>query len=124
MIALATVATVLSFGLGVARTPYLGVACHRANSTSCGRVGIAVWLRGNPTRVEATVGHVTVRLQKQKWANGETPWIGYAHLPLRAMGLPVGWTGPAIRLLLHLRVRRAGVRRTGTAPVLLSPGWG
>jgi hypothetical protein len=122
----ATLASVLSLGLGLglARTPYLGVACHQANSTTCGRVGIAVWLRGTPTEVEATVRHAGVRLRRERWANGETPWIGYVHLPLHAMGLPTGWTGPAKRLLLHLRVRRGGVWRTGTVPVLLGPGWG
>ena len=124
MVVLATLVSVFSLGLGLARAPYLGVACHEANSTTCGRVGIAVWLRGSATAVQATVRHAGVRLQREAWANGETTWIGYVHLPLRAMGLPAGWAGPAKRLLLHLRVRRRGVWRTGTVPVLLSPGWG
>jgi hypothetical protein len=124
MVVSATLVTVLSLGLGLARPPYLGVACHGANTITCGRVGIAVWLRGSPTAVEATVRNAGVRLQRETWANGETPWIGYAHLDLRAMGLPAGWTGPAKRVLLHLRIRRRGVWRTGTVPVLLSPGWG
>jgi hypothetical protein len=59
------------------------------------------------------VRHAGVRLRRERWANGETPWIGYVHLPLHAMGLPTGWTGPAKRLLLHLRVRRGIVWRTG-----------
>ena len=124
MVGLATLVSVLSLGLGLARTPYLGVACHEAKSTTCGRVGIAVWLRGAPTTVQAIVRHASVRLRHEKWANGETPWIGYVHLPLRAMGVPAGWSGPAKRLLLHLRVRRNGGWRSGTVPVLLSPGWG
>ena len=124
MVVLATLVSVISLGLGLTRTPYLGVACHDANSTTCGRVGIAVWLRGTPTAVQATVRHASVRLQRKTWANRKTTWIGYVHLPLRAMGLPAGWSGPAKRLLLHLRVRRDGVWRTGTVPVLLSPGWG
>jgi hypothetical protein len=124
MVVFATLVSVWSLGLGLTRTPYLGVACHQANTTTCGRVGIAVWLRRTPTAVQATVRNASVRLQRKSWANGETTWIGYVHLPLRAMGLPAGWTGPFKRLLLHLRVRRGGVWRTGTVPVLLSPGWG
>jgi hypothetical protein len=124
MLFLATFGTVLSLGLGLARTPYLGVACHQPSSTTCGRVGIAVWVRGRATAVQATVRGASVRLQRETWANGETRWIGYVHLRLRVMGIPAGWTGPAKRLLLRLRVRRGGIWRVGAVPVLLSPGWG
>lgn len=124
MTILATVSSVLVLGLGLARAPYLGVACHEANTTTCGRVGIAVWVRGRTTAIDARVGAARARLRRQRRAHGETPWIGYVHLPLRRLGLPAGWTGPAIPLQLHLRMERAGVWRTGTVRVLLSPGWG
>lgn len=116
-------ATILS--LGLVCSPYLGVACHGANNTGCGRVGVAVWVKGRPSAIEARVAGARVRLRAPSPPNARVPWIGYVHLPLRAMGLPARWTGvPVKRLRVRLRVERAGVWRQGTMRLPLGPGWG
>src|SRR5882757_3731432 len=104
----------LSLGLGLARDPYVGVACPRANSTTCGRVGIAVWLaRRHVIRVDATLAGAGVRLAPPTAAGSF--WVGFVHLPLRAMGLPESWAGtPAKRVTLVLRIRYPSGWRTGT----------
>ncbi|HEX6761609.1 MAG TPA: hypothetical protein VF094_02285 [Gaiellaceae bacterium] len=123
MIVLATFGTIVS--LGLVRAPYLGVACHGANNTVCGRVGVAVWVKGHASAIDARVGNARVRLRAPSPPNARAPWIGYVHLPLRAMGLPAQWAGvPARRLRVRLRVERAGTWREGTMRVLLAPGWG
>ncbi|HEY7398379.1 MAG TPA: hypothetical protein VH538_08760 [Gaiellaceae bacterium] len=122
---MALLAVVVSLGLGLVRAPYLGVACHGANNTGCGRVGVAVWVKGRPAAIEARVGDARVRLRRPSASDPTAPWIGYVHLPLRAMGLPARWTGvPAKRLRVRLRIERASVWREGSRRVLLGPGWG
>ena len=39
----------------LARTPYLGVSCPQANSFTCDRVGLAVWLRHSAVSVAVTI---------------------------------------------------------------------
>jgi hypothetical protein len=124
MVVLATLASLFSLGLGLTRTPYLGVDCPYANTTTCGRVGIAVWLKDRPTAIEASIGKAHVRLRAPSPPNVRAPWVGYVHLPLRAMGIPASWTGSARPLRLHLRVERAGTWQTGTVRALLYPGFG
>ena len=61
--------------LGLSQPPYLGIACGGPNMTTCGRVGIAVWLRRPALRIDATVGGVSVRLHDD--GLGSRYWTGY-----------------------------------------------
>jgi hypothetical protein len=124
VIVLATALSALSLGLGFVQPPYLGVACPGANVTTCGRVGIAVWLAGRPAEVDATLERHSVRLQLKAAPIGM--WVGFVHLPLRSLGIPPTWYGsePVKRLTLHLRVRFRSGWRTGQVRVQLAPGWG
>jgi hypothetical protein len=124
MTGLAVFLSGLSLGLGLARDPYVGVACPRANSTACGRVGIAVWLPpSRAIRVDATLAGAHVRLIPPKQVGSY--WVGFVHLPLQRMGLPQSWAGdPQKELTLRLRIRYAGGWRTGNVRLLLHAGWG
>ena len=124
MVGLAAVLSALSLGLGLARDPYVGVACPQPNSTTCGRVGIAIWLaRRHAMRVEATLAGVHVRLAPPK-AVGSF-WVGFVHLPLRRMGLPASWAGaPSKRLTLLVRIRYPSGWRSQTLRLDLHAGWG
>lgn len=124
MAGLAAILSALALGLGLARDPYVGVACHRPNSTACGRVGIAVWLaRRHAMRVDATLAGVHVRLAPPTDVGGF--WVGFVRLPLRAMGLPAWWAGtPPERLTLVVRVRYPSGVRSGTLRLYLHSGWG
>lgn len=124
MALVASLLTALSLGLGLSRDPYVGVACHGPNNTTCGRVGIAVWVtRSDATRVDATVAGSHVRLTPPKTAGSY--WVGFVHLPLQRMGLPASWYGtPPKRITLRLRIRYPSGWRVGTLRVQLRPGWG
>jgi hypothetical protein len=124
MAGFAAILTALSLGLGLSREPYVGVACSQANSTTCGRVGIAVWLaRRHAIRVEATLAGAHVRMTPPKTVGSF--WVGFVRLPLRSMGLRGSWAGTPAKLLpLVLRIRYPSGWRTGTLRVQLSPGWG
>ncbi len=114
-------ASLVSLGLGLSRTPYLGVACPHANSTRCGRVGVAVWVSRPASGIEATVQGVRVELHPS--GGRRAPWIGYVHLRLRALGIPSWWAG--VRpITVRLRILRAGRWRAGSVRALLHPGWG
>jgi len=118
---LATLAPVVSLGLGLTQPPYLGVACPHANSTRCGRVGVAVWVSRPASAIEATVQGVRVRLHPT--GGRRLPWIGYVHLRLRAWGIPSFWTGvKPIGIRVH--ILRTGRWQSGTVRTLLHPGWG
>ena len=124
MAGFAAILSALSLGLGLARDPYIGVACHQPNSTTCGRVGIAVWLaRRHAIRVDATLTGAHVRLTPPKAVGGF--WVGFVRLPLRTMGLPASWAGdPPERLSLLIRVRYPSGWRSGTLRLDLHSGWG
>lgn len=124
MAGLAALLTAFSLGLGLARDPYVGIACHRPNSTACGRVGIAVWLsRPHAKRIEATLAGAQTRLTPPRSAGGF--WVGFVRLPQRRLALPASWAGtPARRLTLTLRIRYPDGWHSGTIRVPLSPGWG
>lgn len=113
-----------SLGLGLVRDPYAGVACPAPNTTTCGRVGIAVWVaRRHAMRVDATLAGAHVQLAPPKMVGSY--WVGFVHLPLRRMGLPASWEGvPAERLTLRLHIRYSSGWRTGTLRIGLHPGWG
>jgi hypothetical protein len=112
--------------LAFAHTPYIGVSCPTANVTSCGRVGIAVWLaRRGASEVDVVVAGVRVRLGPPPREGAGQSWRGFVHLPLAAMGLPRWWAGsPAKELTLQLRVRYGSSWRVGHMRLWLRPGWG
>jgi hypothetical protein len=124
MAGFAVILTALSLGLGLSRQPYVGVACRQANSTTCGRVGIAVWLgRRHAVRVEATLAGARVVMAAPKTPSAF--WVGFVRLPLRSMGVPQSWSGsPAKRLTLSLQIRYRSGWRSGALRVELRPGWG
>jgi hypothetical protein len=124
MAGFAAILGALSLGLGLAREPYVGVACPHANSTVCGRVGIAVWLaRRHAMRVDATLAGVHVRMSPPKEVGSY--WVGFVRLPLRKMGLPSSWAGdPAIRLNLLVRIRYPSGWRSKLLHLYLHAGWG
>ena len=124
MAVVAPVLAALSLGLGLARQPYVGVACHGANSISCGRVGIAVWLaRPHAVAIDATLEGRQVCLSPPTTPGGY--WVGYVRVPLQRMGLPAFWTGtPSKQLKLVLRISYPSGRRSATLHVPLRPGWG
>jgi hypothetical protein len=112
--------------LALAQAPYIGVSCPTANVTSCGRVGIAVWLaRRGASEVDAVLAGVHVRLGPPPREGAGQSWRGFVHLPLRAMGLPRWWAGsPAKKLTLQLRVRYGSNWRVARTRLRLGAGWG
>jgi hypothetical protein len=115
--------------LGLAQSPYLGVACPYSNSTSCGRIGISVSLKRPALGVDAVLAGRRVRLRTGPFVlagHGPRFWQNYVHLDRRQLGLPLYWSGshPVKYLTLRLVVRYATGTVRGTVRVLLHPGWG
>ena len=112
--------------LRFARAPFVGVSCPAANVTTCGRVGIAVWLaRRGASEVVVSLAGAHVRLSPPARRSPSPSWRGFVRLPLTGMGLPARWDGePAKTLVLEVlaRYRRTWLTRTLVVP--LSPGWG
>ncbi len=124
MAGFAAILSAFSLGLGLARDPYIGVACHQPNSTTCGRVGIAIWLaRRHAMRIDATLAGEHIRLTPPNAVGAF--WVGFVHLPLGKMGLPASWAGtPSEQLTLLVRIRYPSGWRTGTLRLYLHSGWG
>ena len=117
------------------RAPYTGVACPRANSIACDRVGLAVWLAQPAAGVSARLdGRPVVLSAAHLGGRPHTDWIGY----LRPAGLLDGalritpdrgrthWEGAhpkRVRLVVDVLRRDGSAVRTQTT-VPLSPGWG
>lgn len=115
------------FVLGLSRPPMIGVACHQANSTSCGRVGIAVWLDHPATAVRAKLGGALIRLHAGGLGGrGPTYWEGYVHLSASTLRLPAYWYGadPPRYLRLRLRITYPSRVATGAVRLRLNAGWG
>jgi hypothetical protein len=114
--------------LGLAQPPYVGIACKGVpNVTTCGRIGIAVWLKRPARRVDATLSREHVRLHSGGLGGtGPKYWEGYVQIDPHRLGLPKYWYGtkPVKILTLHLVVRDGGGRRQGSVRVQLKPGWG
>lgn len=110
--------------------PLVGVACRRASSIRCDRVGIAVWLREPTDGVEVTVAGRRVVLRRSGWG----PWLGYLHpagLLNGALGVRpdrgrFSWQGKHPRnVRVHVVVRDAhGAPQRASVTVPLRPGWG
>ena len=120
-------ALVVAFGLGLSRSPMIGIACHQASVTTCGRVGIAVWLR-RPARgaVAVLAGQRVVLHAGGLGGVGPTYWEGYAHLNRSTLHLPTAWEGdrPVRFLRLRLAITYAGGVASGALRLQLRPGWG
>ena len=118
----------------LSREPDIGVACPRANSIACDRVGLALWLGVPARRVSATIDGRALVLHPSRARNRQAPWIGY----LQPAGLLDGelkitpdrgrdyWAGrhpKSARLVV--RVTRPDGRRAVTRlNVALVAGWG
>jgi len=116
----------------LARDPDVGVACRKANSIACDRVGVAVWLKHPAAGVTVTIAGRRLRLRQPRSREGW--WQGY----LQPAGLLDGplrvtpdrgryyWQGRHprdVRLAVAVtRASGAGARTSLTVP--LRPGWG
>jgi hypothetical protein len=127
-------------GARLAHGPYLGVACLRASSIRCDRVGIDLVLRRDATAVTARVGGRRLELHTPGRDNGVAgrEWVGYIdRAGLRRPGGPLHvdatgdrreiWGGfPPVYAPVRLEISYPRGRRVeGTLPrVSLSPDWG
>ncbi|MGH2965893.1 MAG: hypothetical protein ACRDMH_11005 [Solirubrobacterales bacterium] len=124
--------------LDLAREPYMGIACGRANSVSsaraCDRVGLAVWLNRPAGNVAASIaGHrLTLRDTGDR---GER--LGYWEAFLHPAGLDDGplilprrhgdyWAGePAVSAPVRITVQYTdGATASTRQRVRLEPGYG
>jgi len=117
------------------RSPQLGVACLKASSIACDRVGVAVWLKRPAKRVTATInGRALVLHAGGLGGRGPTYWEGY----LKPAGLLRGplkvtpdrgryfWQGRhpkdvRVRIAIH---RADGSTDRAAVTVALGSGWG
>jgi hypothetical protein len=124
----------LSWRRLLSREPDVGVACPRANSFACDRVGLALWLSVPARRVTATIDGRALALRPSRWRNKQAPWIGY----LQPAGLLDGelqvtpdrgrdhWEGrhpKSARVVVRL-TRPDGTRAVTRLTVPLRAGWG
>lgn len=124
----------------LARKPYLGVSCRRANSIACDRVGLAVWTRERARAVRASIAGRSFVLTDDRAFVGPhrpgEPWmfVGFLHhaglrhgpLAVRVENGRNRWTGkhPAhtrLRLVITFSDRS---QVTTSLKVPLEPGWG
>lgn len=112
--------------------PSIGVACPKANSIACDRVGVAVWLRRAAARVTVMVNGKGLRLRPPRTRGGW--WEGY----LQPAGLIDGalrvtpdrgrfyWQGshPRSAIVAATVTRRSGAIDRAKATVALRAGWG
>jgi len=112
--------------LRLAQTPYVGVSCPAANVTTCGRVGVAVWLgRRGASEVVISLAGVRARLGPPPRDTSSPSWRGFVHLPLTKLGIPAVWDGePSKTLMLRVRARYGAHWFVRTLAVPLSTGWG
>lgn len=100
--------------------PYLGVACH-GGGVSCGRIGIAVWLRQRASSVSATLLGRTISLASNRHGSGDYGyrlfWTGFVHVEAAQIRT-------LERYPLQVEARRGSMRLHAKPTVLLSPGWG
>jgi hypothetical protein len=111
----------------LARAPYIGVSCPKANSIRCDRVGLAIWLKRNPERLNASIEGRSVKLRIGNRRHDH--WEGF----LQPAGLIDGplevrpdkgryhWIGdPPV----YARVEISAGGRARIVRVRVSPGWG
>ena len=119
---------IAAVSLGLAQPPHLGVDCpYTANLTTCGRIGIAVWLKRPALSVDAELLGSRVRMHAGGLGGkGPKYWEGYVHIARHRLGLPARWYGnkPVKFLLLRLNIRYPAASATGSVRIQLLPGWG
>jgi hypothetical protein len=122
--------------LELRRGPFMGVACPKAYSIACDRVGLALWLTKPANAVTASIGGRAVKMHSPgefvtRKGNG---WEGY----LRPAGLKDGplkvepdagpdrWVGrkPVFARVLVTAYYDDGSAARRTVRVSLAPGWG
>jgi hypothetical protein len=118
----------------LSRAPEVGVACPRANSIACDRVGLAVWLKRPADRVTATIDGRPLRLHAGRPDGREAWYQGF----LQPAGLLDGalkvtpdrgrlhWQGRHPKdARLRIVIRRAsGATDRASLTVPLRAGWG
>jgi hypothetical protein len=124
------------------RQPSMAVACHRANSIACDRVGLAIWLRRPARAVSATIAGKPLTLDYQFccFPQPHPPairrqFMGFLYRAgLRGPG-PLAvqvenghnrWTGVhPVDAAVRLTITYAdGSQQTTALRVELNPGWG
>jgi hypothetical protein len=115
--------------------PFMGASCSTPNSTSCGRFGVAVWLKRPARAIDATVLDRHIALDNKQWSgpvrnHKRKMFAGFlrgADLGGR-LGVPPGvvWEGdPIPYVLVRLRIDYGkGAPVLTQARVPLRPGWG
>ena len=109
------------------QAPMIGIACPVGNRTTCGRVGIAVWLIRPASSVTATISGTHLRLHAGGFGGlGPAYWEGYTHLASATLNLPAYWEGskPTRYLPVHLTINSGTEQATGSLNLMLRPGWG
>src|SRR5437870_4977306 len=103
MVAVAGFLAALS--LGLYQEPMIGVACPGPNVTTCGRIGVAVWLTRPATAVTAELAGARVRMHAGGFGGqGPTYWEGYVHISPARLRLPAHWYGTKPVRILSLRL--------------------
>src|SRR5690242_12228789 len=114
--------------VGLAQTPMIGVACRgQPNITTCGRIGVAVWLTHRATSATADLAGAHIRLHAGGFGGrGPRYWEGYVHISRQKLALPARWYGtkPVKFLRLHLVIHYPTRTARGTLRLQLRPGWG
>ena len=126
----------------LAQPPYMGVACLKANSIACDRVGLAVWTKDPVDRVAASIGGRSFTLRFEGCCGPQEPstrprqqFMGFLHhAGLRGPG-PLAvqvengrnrFTGlHPVTTPVHITVTYAdGSRQATTVWLDLAAGWG
>jgi hypothetical protein len=127
VVVLALAGLLAALSLGLSQEPMIGVACPGPNVTTCGRVGIAIWLTRPARGVTAELAGARVRLHAGGFGGqGPTYWEGYARISQARLRLPVRWYGakPVRVLNVQLSIRYRMRVASGTVRLQLRPGWG
>jgi hypothetical protein len=116
----------------LARAPYVGVSCRRANSIACDRVGVAVWLKRPADGVTTTIARQSLRLRpprsREGWWEGFLQPAGLLHGALRVTPDHgrYYWQGTHPRdvpIVVAIKRASSGTDRTSVT-VSLRAGWG
>jgi hypothetical protein len=119
---------------------YLGVACPRADETTCDRVGLSVSLRDPAMAIRATLDGRAFALEDPSWSGPTLPdgsrrlfagFLDPAGLNSGALALPDSPTGgrwigdPPVSASVHLEIERPNGTTESVEEVIdLRPGWG
>ena len=110
-------AVLAALPLRLSEPPMIGA--RQPNITTCGRIGIAVWLKRPAIAAIADLAGAHIRLHAGGFG-GKRPtyWEGYVRRSRQQLGLPVKF------LRLHLVIRYTARVAKVTVRLQLRPGWG